>query len=176
MQRNDRCLQLSTYLRYSHSFSSLRRHHHKQTRILPSPTVALCFKYRARHKTSTCVLAEATYHGPCLPAHRIYHSFPRLEMIHSSSSTTPTSHPAVTACRVFDLFGIAHVGVTAQGCAFTSHHGRVCDLFRIVHVRVISQEYASEREIKSFNSFSAQGSESSHMPESSHPCAIKNQS
>ena len=29
--------------------------------------------------------------------------------------------------RVFDLLGIAHVGVTAQGCAFTSQHGRVFD-------------------------------------------------
>ena len=96
MQRNDSRLQLSTYLRYAHRLSSLRRQHHKQTRILPSPVVALYFKYRARHETSTCVLAEATYHGPCLPAHRINPSFPRLEIIHSSSSTSSTSHPAAT--------------------------------------------------------------------------------
>ena len=32
--------------------------------------------------------------------------------------------------RVFDLLGIAHVGVTAQRCAFTSQHGRVCDLLQ----------------------------------------------
>ena len=75
--------------------------------------------------------------------------------------------------RVFDMFGIARVGVTVQGCAFTSQYGRVCDLFRIAHVGVIAQGYASEREIKSFNLFSAQGAESSHMPESSHGCAIK---
>ena len=74
--------------------------------------------------------------------------------------------------RVFDLFGIAHVGVTAQGCAFTQY-GRVCGLFRSAHVGVIAQGCTSERKIKSFNSFSAQGSVSSHMPESSHPCAIK---
>ena len=75
--------------------------------------------------------------------------------------------------RVFDLLGIAHVGVTAQGCAFTSQHGRVCDLFRVAHVGVTAQGCASEREIKSFHSFSAQGPESSHMSELSHPCAIK---
>ena len=74
---------------------------------------------------------------------------------------------------MFDLFGIAHVGVTAQGRASTSQHGRVYDLFRIAHVGVTAQGCASEQETKSFNSFSAQGSESSHMPESSHPCAIK---
>ena len=76
--------------------------------------------------------------------------------------------------RVFDLLVIAHVGVTAQGCAFTSQHGRVCDLFRVAHVGVTAQGCASEREIKPFNSFSAQqGPESSHMPGLSHPCAIK---
>ena len=64
MQRNDSRLQLSAHLQYTHSFSSLRRQHRKQTRILPSPVVALYFKYRARHETSRCVLAEATYHGP----------------------------------------------------------------------------------------------------------------
>ena len=53
--------------------------------------------------------------------------------------------------RVFDLLGIAHVGVTAQGCAFTSQHGSVCDLFRVAHVGVTAQGCASEREIKSFN-------------------------
>ena len=74
--------------------------------------------------------------------------------------------------RVFDLLGIAHVGVTAQGCAFTSQHGRVCDLFRVAHVGVTAQGCASEREIKSINSFPAQGPESSPMPELSHPCAI----
>ena len=75
--------------------------------------------------------------------------------------------------RVFDLLGIAHVGDTAQGCAFTSQHGRACDLFRVAHVGVTAQGCASEREIKSFNSFSAQGPESSHMLELSHPYAIK---
>ena len=38
----------------------------------------------------------------------------------------------------------------AQGCAFTSQHGRVCDLFRVAHVGVTAQGCASEREIKSF--------------------------
>ena len=75
--------------------------------------------------------------------------------------------------RVFDLLGIPHVGVTAQGCAFTSQHGRVCDLFRVAHVGVTAQGCASEREIKPFYSFPAQGPESSHMPELTHPCAIK---
>ena len=70
---------------------------------------------------------------------------------------------------MFDLLGIAHVGVTAQGCAFTSQHGRVCDLFRVAHVGVTAQGCASKREIK----FSAQGPESSRMPDLSHPCAIK---
>ena len=46
--------------------------------------------------------------------------------------------------RVFDLLGIAHVGVTAQGCAFTSQHGRVCDLFRVAHVGVTAQGCASQ--------------------------------
>ena len=55
--------------------------------------------------------------------------------------------------RVFDLLGIAHVGITAQGCAFTSQHGRVCDLFRVAHVGVTAQGCASEGGIKSFHSF-----------------------
>ena len=91
-------------------FSSLRRQHHKPTRILPSPVVAL-YLLQVQNKA-----------------------------------------PNVFA---------------------TSQHGRVCDLFRVAHVGVTAQGCASEREIKSFNSFSAQGPESSRMPESSHPCAIK---
>ena len=47
------------------------------------------------------------------------------------------------------------------------------DLFRIAHIGVIAQGYAPEWETKVFNSFSAQGSESSHISESSHPCAKK---
>ena len=44
---------------------------------------------------------------------------------------------------------IAHIGVIAQGCAFTNPVSWVFDMFRIAHIGVIAQGYAPEREIKS---------------------------
>ena len=164
-------------------FSSLRGQHHKPTHptVTSRCTIPTSFTEQGTKRLRVYwprppTTGRARRHIEC--TYRL-----RLEVIHSSSSTTSTSHPASTCCtnstslspskRVFDLLGITHVGVTAQGCAFTSQHGRVCDSFTVAHVRVTAQGCASEREIESFNSFSAQGPESSHMPELSHPCAIK---
>ena len=90
----------------------------------------------------------------------------------SRSSTSLSSSDSSTSLSPSSLAGsnfssIAHIGVIAQGCAFTFPVSWVFDLFRIEHIGVIAQGYAPEWEIKSLNSFSAQGSESSH------PCAIK---
>ena len=55
-----------------------------------------------------------------------------------------------------------------------SHHSMAgCVVCSESPVEVTAHGCAPEREIKSFNSFSAQEPESSHMPELSHPCAIK---
>ena len=163
MQRSDGSRQLSTYLPTYLPFAvSPLFADNTTTKLEPYRHHSLHYTYFVYRRGDT------TYHGPCPPAQPMYLPSPA-RMIHSSSPTTSTLHPASTSQhgRVFDLLGIAHVGVTAQGCAFTSQHGRVCDLFRVPHVGVTAQGCASEMEIKSFNSFSAQG------PESSHPCAIK---
>ena len=120
-------------------------------------------------------------------------NFPWLAMFHSSSSTSSNPSPPPAYSRSSSLLSssnsstslspsslagsnfasIAHIGVIAQGCAFTIPVSWVLHLSRIAHIGVIAQGYTPEWEIKSFNSFSAQGSESSHMSESSHPCEIK---
>ena len=73
------------------------------------------------------------------------------------------SHYCTAGCLIFSEPHISEFP-HRQGCAFTSQYGRVCDLFRVAHVGVTAHGCALEREIKSFNSFSAQGPESSHMP------------
>ena len=154
MQRNDGSRQLSTYLPTTHlpsavsplfadnTTNQLDSYRHQSLHY-----TYRCFKYRTRHQTSSCVLAETTHHGPCPPAHRmylpssarndsqlvVYHLYlaPRLHTLYQLYVAV-----AFQKLRVFDLLGIAHVGVTAQGCAFTSQQCRVCDLFRVAHVGV----------------------------------------
>ena len=81
MQRNDGSQQLSTYLPTTHfpsavsplfadnTTNQLESYRHQSLHYT-------YVKYRTRHQTSSRVLAETTYHGPCPPAHRMYLPFP----------------------------------------------------------------------------------------------------
>ena len=77
MQRNDDSRQLSTYLPTTHLPSTVSPLFANTTNQLEcyrrqSLHYTTYFKYRTRHQTSSCVLAETTYRGPCPPAHRMY--------------------------------------------------------------------------------------------------------
>ena len=77
MQRNDGSRQPSTYLPTTrlpsadsplfadNTTNQLESYRHQSLHYA-------YFKYGTIHQTSSCVLAETTYHGPCPPAHRMY--------------------------------------------------------------------------------------------------------